>query len=51
MNDRRDVLVVDDDPDIVRFVQMNLEDEGKDLSPLFQLIVDKVPPAPGTRRS
>ncbi len=27
--------------------KMKLEDEGKDLSPLFQLILDKVPPAPG----
>src|ERR1051326_5884308 len=29
--DRDLVLVVDDDPDIVRFVQMNLEDEGFDV--------------------
>ncbi|MEO6420605.1 MAG: GTP-binding protein, partial [Polyangiaceae bacterium] len=31
----------------IGMAKMNLEDEGKDLSPLFQLIVDKVPPAPG----
>ena len=31
----------------IGMAKMNLEDEGKDLAPLFQLIVDKVPPAPG----